>query len=42
MFETMKTLTAHGIAWAGVGGNWIEAMKPAILKFQDKKMACFR
>jgi poly-gamma-glutamate capsule biosynthesis protein CapA/YwtB (metallophosphatase superfamily) len=41
MFETMKTLTSHQIAWAGVGSNCTEAMKPTILNFCGKKMACF-
>jgi hypothetical protein len=42
MLETMKTLSENGIAWAGVGNNCTEAMKPAILNFKGKKMACFR
>jgi len=41
MFETMKTLTASGIKWAGVGSNLEEAQKPAIFSVKDKKIAVF-
>jgi len=41
MIDTMKSLTASGIKWAGVGMNKKESMEPVTVETKNLKLLCY-